>query len=172
MLFSCENDISKVRKLTNAESLPAVHATNIETIYSDSAIVRLKISAPELLEFSEKENRPSYIEFPQGLSVVFYNQIQAIESTLDAEYAIFHHKTESFEARKNVIVRNLAEKHELYTELLFWSKEKGKIWTDEFVKIIQSDGLPIYGDEGFEADENFTYYTIRKSRGSMEVQDK
>ena len=172
MLFSCENDISKVRELTNAEELPAIHATNIQTLYSDSSVVRLKITAPELLEFSENEDQPAYIEFPKGLSVVFYSKYHAIESTLDAEYAIFHNKTEEFEARRNVVVKNLAEQQELYTELLFWSKEKKKIWTNEFVKIIQPDGLPIYGDEGFEADQNFTRFRIMKSRGSLEVEDE
>ncbi|MBT3243581.1 MAG: LPS export ABC transporter periplasmic protein LptC [Bacteroidetes bacterium] len=172
MLFSCENDISEVRELTDAEDLPAIHATNIETIYSDSSIVRLKITAPELLEFTEKEDRPAYIEFPKGLHAVFYSQAQVIESTMDAEYAIFHHKTEKFEARRNVVVKNHAEKQELYTELLYWNKEKEQIWTDKFVKIIQPDGLPIYGDEGFEADQNFTRYRIMKSRGSLEVEEE
>ncbi len=53
MLFSCENDIKKVPEFPNAEELPAIHATGIQTVYSDSAVVRLKITGPELKEFVE-----------------------------------------------------------------------------------------------------------------------
>ncbi len=171
MLFSCENDIKKVKEITNAEELPAIHATGIQTIYSDSAVVILKITGPELKEFVETEDKEAYIEFPQGLKATFYNQSGRVESSLEAEYAIFWKKTEQFEARTNVIVKNFSEKQELFTEQLFWDKEADKIWSDKFVKIITENG-PTYGEEGFESDQNFTKFRINKSSGQMTVEDK
>ena len=35
MLFSCENDIKKVKELSDVEQLPAIHAYGFETKYSD-----------------------------------------------------------------------------------------------------------------------------------------
>jgi LPS export ABC transporter protein LptC len=171
MLFSCENDIKKVKELTNAKELPVIHATGVETIYSDSAIVRSKITAPELKEFSETEDREAYIEFPRGMKAVFYNQAGWIESSLEAQYAVYSKKTKQFEARTNVIVKNFSEKQELYTEQLFWDQEAEKIWSDKFVKIITENG-PTYGEEGFESDHNFTKFRIKKSRGQMTVEDE
>lgn len=171
MLFSCENDIEKVKELTNAEQLPVIHATGIETIYSDSAVVRLKITGPELKEFNETEDREAYIEFPQGLKAIFYNKSGRIESSLEAEYAIYLKKIKQFEAKTNVVVKNFAEKQELYTEQLFWDEEEEKIWSDKFVKIITENG-PTYGEEGFESDQNFSKFRIRKSRGQMKVEDE
>lgn len=170
MLFSCENDISKVRELTDVETLPAVHATDIVTIYSDSAVVRLKITAPELLEFAESEDQSPYIEFPQGLQAIFYNKNQSIESTLEAQYAIFDKKVEVFTARENVVVKNFAEKQELYAEYLIWDKVKEEISSDKFVKIVTEDGVT-YGENGFISDQNFTNFRILNSRGTLNVED-
>lgn len=171
MLFSCENDINKVRELTNAEQLPAVHAEGVTTIYSDSAVVRLKINAPELMEFSETEDRAPYIEFPQGLKATFYNKSGGIESTMEAAYAIFDKKEEVFEARNNVIVKNFAEKQELYAEYLIWDKKKEEISSDRFVKIITEDGVT-YGENGFVSDQNFTDFRILNSKGTLEVEEE
>lgn len=170
MLFSCENDIAKVRELLDAEDLPAVHATNIVTIYSDSAVVRLKITSPELLEFVETEDHQARIEFPKGLRAVFYNKGQGIESTLDAEYAIYDKKEKIFTARNNVVVKNFAEKQELYAEYLLWDEEKEIISSDKFVKIVTEDGVT-YGENGFISDQNFTDFRILNSRGTLNVED-
>jgi len=170
MLFSCENDIKKVKELTNAEELPAIHATDIETIYSDSAVVRLKITGPELKEYAKTDDREAFIEFPQGLRAIFYGKSGRIESSLEAEYAIFLKQIKQFEAKTNVVVKNYTEKQELYTEQLFWDQEEKKIWSEKFVKIITEKG-PTYGEEGFESDENFTKFRIRKSRGQMTVEE-
>ncbi len=170
MLFSCENDISKVREVTGLEELPAVHARDITTIYSDSSIVRLKITAPELMEFVEKEDRSPYIEFPQGLQATFYNKAREVESTMEASYAVYDKKEKIFTARGNVIVKNFAEKQELYAEFLIWDENKEEISSDKFVKIITEDGIT-YGENGFVSDQNFTNFRILKSKGTLEVED-
>jgi len=171
MLFSCENDIKKVPGLPRAEQLPVIQTTGFQTIYSDSAVVRLKITGPELKEFAATDDREAFIEFTKGLKALFYNKSGGIESSLEAEYAIFWKKIEQFEARTNVIVKNFAEQQELYTEELFWDREEEKIWSDKFVKIITEKG-PTYGDDGFESDQNFTKFRIKKSRGQMTVEEK
>ncbi len=170
VLFSCENDIAKVRELTHVETLPAVSAIDIVTIYSDSAVVRLKITAPELLEFAESEDQSPRIEFPKGLKAVFYNKGQEEESTLEAEYAIYDKKEKVFRARNNVIVKNFAKKQELYAEYLLWNEEEKTISSDRFVKIVTEDGIN-YGEDGFISDENFTNFRILNSRGTLEVED-
>ena len=170
ILFSCDNDITKVEKFPDAEQLPIIHTTGFQTIYSDSAVVRIKITGPELKEFEETDDREAFIEFPQGIQALFYNQSGKPVSSLDAEYAIFWKKIEQFEARTNVVVKNFEEKQELYTEELFWDKEEEKIWSDKFVKIITEKG-PTYGEDGFESDQNFTKFRIKKSRGQMRVEE-
>lgn len=171
MLFSCENDINKVRELTGAEKLPAVHAQGVTTIYSDSSVIRLQIKAPELMEFNETEDAAPYIEFPKGLQATFFNKAGGIESTMEAAYAIFDKREEIFKARNNVIVKNFAEKQELYAEFLLWDRKKEEISSDRFVKIITEDGVT-YGENGFVSDQNFTDFRILNSKGTLEVEEE
>lgn len=171
MLFSCENDISKVREFAGDEKLPAVHAKDIKMIYSDSAVVRLEIRAPELMEYAGNEDQTPYIEFPQGLKATFYNKGRIIESTMEASFAIYDKKEKVFRARGNVIVKNFAEKQELYTEYLLWDEEKEEISSDKFVKIVTEDGVT-YGEKGFVSDHNFTDFRIFKSEGVLEIEEE
>ena len=169
LLFSCRAEVEKIKELPNLQELPAAYATDVETVYSDSAIVRLKIQAPELKEFPLDSLREPQIEFPQGLTATFFNQSGAIESILTARYAIYFKTRKQFEARHEVRVRNFTQDQELEAELLFWDELKEEIWSDSAVVIKTSRGIT-YGDNGFFADQNFTRYQIRKSRGQMTVE--
>ncbi len=170
LLFSCKKEIQKVGKLENPDTIPAIRALGVETIYSDSAFVRLKIDAPEMKEFPKSDSLDPKIEFPGGLTATFYNKSIRIESTLTAEYAIYHTKTKTFEAHRNVVVKNYTEEQELRTDELWWQESTERIWSDKPVTITTADGTTI-GDGGFEADQNFTRYRIRKTRGQMKVKD-
>jgi len=171
LIFSCGNEIEKINKLDNPETIPATHATDIEIIVSDSAFVRIKIVSPERKEFPTVDSLESKIEFPQGLVATFYNKSLEIESTLDAGYAIYHKERKLFEASKNVIIKNFTEDQELHTDLLWWDETNEKIWSDQPVTIITASGTT-YGDSGFESDQNFSKYNILRSHGQMKVKEK
>lgn len=169
--FSCRNDIEKVGRLDNPDSLPAAHATQVEIIVSDSSFVRVKIEAPELKEFPVADSLEPKTEFPQGLVATFYDKSLQVESTLVAGYAIYHTKRKLFEASKNIVIKNLNQDQELHTNMLWWDEGKSKIWSDQAVTIITPSGTT-YGDSGFESDENFRKYQIRSSHGQMKVKEK
>ena len=171
LLISCKKDIQRVGSLENPDTIPAVRALGVETIYSDSAFVRLRLSAPEMKEFPQADSADPKIEFPKGLTATFFNKAIQIESTLQADYAIYHTKTKVFEARHNVIVKNYTEDQELRTDELWWEEAAEKIWSDKPVSISTADGTTI-GEGGFEADQNFTRYRIRKTRGQMKVKEE
>lgn len=171
LIFSCRNDIEKINKLDNPDTIPAAHATDVEIIVSDSSFVRIKIVSPELKEFPKVDSLEPKTEFPQGLVATFYNKSMNVESTLVAGYAIYHQKQKLFEASKNVIIKNFTQDQELHTDLLWWDEINEKIWSDRAVTIITVNGTT-YGDSGFESDQNFTKYNIRRSHGQMKVKDK
>ncbi len=171
LLVSCQKDIQRIESLENIDTIPAIRALGVETIYSDSAFVRLRLSAPEMKEFPEADSLDPKIEFPLGLTATFFNKVIQIESTLQAEYAIYHTKTKVFEARNNVIVKNFTEDQELRTDQLWWEEEKERIWSDMPVTIITEDGTTT-GDGGFEADQSFSWYRIRRNRGQMKVKEQ
>lgn len=170
LIFSCRNDIEKINRLDNPDTIPAAHATEVEIIVSDSAFVRMKIVSPELKEFPTVDSLEPKTEFPQGLVATFYNKSLEVESTLVAGYAIYHTKSKLFEASKNVVIKNFTQDQELHTDLLWWDEINEKIWSDQAVTIITSSGTT-YGDSGFESDQNFTKYSILRSHGQMKVKE-
>lgn len=165
---ACENDIALVNSITAEDELPVESGKNVEYIYSDSAIVRAKITAPQLDRYVGKKN---YMELPKGMHIIFYNTKQVEETNLTADYGIGYDDgtgMNKMEARRNVCVIN--EKGDrLNTEHLIWDAVTRKIYTKEFVKITTKDET-IWGD-GLEADQDFSKYTILHPKGSISVDD-
>jgi LPS export ABC transporter protein LptC len=163
LLAGCENDIRKVKLVTERKNLPLQTGRNIEVIYSDSAKVKVRITAP----FSQRFETPSpYIEFPKGVKAVFYTDSLKIKSTLTANYAVSKEHERTMEAKGNVVVVNEREE-QLNTEHLIWDEAKAKIYSSQFVKITTPDKI-IYG-EGFEADQDFNVYKIFNIKGTISV---
>ena len=73
------------------------------------------------------------------------------------------------EAHENVVVVN-DKGEQLNTEYLRWEEKKGKLFSDQFVKISTADQI-IYG-EGFEAEQDFSSYRIFKTKGIINVKQE
>ncbi|HBB92020.1 MAG: LPS export ABC transporter periplasmic protein LptC [Bacteroidetes bacterium GWF2_49_14] len=170
LLFSCGSGIERVSRIENPDTLPAIHATGIEIIYSDSSIVRLTIKAPELKDFVQADTLEPKSEFPKGLTATFYNQGGGVESILSAGYAIYHIKKKTFEATGDVVIKNFSENQELHTEVLWWDELHEKIWSDQPFSITTPDGTT-HGKNGFEADQSFRKYRLRGTSGQMKVKE-
>lgn len=160
---SCENDIEKVKLLSDHKIAPVETASVIRIIYSDSAKVQMEISAKELNRF-ETEN--PYIEMPKGFQANFFDDSMHVKSKLTADYGIRYERDQKMEARKNVVVVN--EKGEtLNTEHLIWDERTEKLRSDEFVKIT-TKGEIIMGT-GFEANQDFSKYKIFNIKGTIPI---
>ena len=51
-LAKVENDIQTINSITDIKNFPSQSAKNIEILYSDSAIVKLKIIAPKMARYT------------------------------------------------------------------------------------------------------------------------
>lgn len=168
---SCENDIDEVNSITaeNHKKLPLESSKNVEFIYSDSAVVRARLKAPQIDRYGGKK---PYLEMPLGMNVIFYQEDKKEQTKLTANYGIGYDNgngvMEKMEAKGNVIVIN--EKGEkLNTEHLIWNTFTKKIYTDAFVKITTKDQV-IWGD-GMEADQDFSEYKIKNVQGEIDIKD-
>lgn len=166
MLFSCENDKELVNGFNNSKKkIPDESASDIEIIYSDYGVARMKLNAPKLERYL---GDTPYVEFPEGIQVEFFDSLKKPESKLTAGYAISRETENIMEAKRDVIVIN--EKGEiLNTEHLVWDQTKEKIYTQEFVKITTADEI-IMG-EGMEADQHFTHYKIKNITGTINIKN-
>jgi LPS export ABC transporter protein LptC len=162
-MYSCENDLDKVKLYSKGQVIPTETARSIKIIYSDSAKVQVEITAP-LLDHYSTEN--PYIEMPNGLKATFYNERMEVKSKLVADYGVRYEKDQKMEAKKNVIVTN-EKGDKLNTEHLIWDEKKQKLLSNEDVKITTKDEI-IFG-KGFEANEDFTKYKIFNIKGTISI---
>lgn len=168
---ACENNIDEVNSITAAAEklLPLETSKNVEFVYSDSAIVRARLKAPQIDRYGGEK---PYLVMPLGMNVVFFQEDKKEQTNLTANYGIGYDNGngiwEKMEAKGNVIVIN--EKGEkLNTEHLIWNTFTKKIYTDAFVKITTKDQV-IVGD-GMEADQDFSSYEIKNVKGTFDIKD-
>lgn len=168
-LSACENDITVIKSLIPENELPLESEKNAEYIYSDSAIVRAKLTAPRMDRYGGKKN---YMEMPKGMHVIFYNEEKKEQTNLTADYGIGYDDgsgMNKMEAKRNVVVIN--EKGDrLNTEHLIWDAVTKKIYTEEFVKITTKNET-IWGD-GLKADQDFSNYRILHPKGVIAINEK
>ena len=157
----CENDIEKVKLVTDRTETPGETSNGLIILYSDSARIKVKVKTPTLDRYTG-ENPKTIL--PEGVFVEFYDSFQRISSTLSSKYAIRYDNEHKMEAKNDVVVIN-AKGERLNTEHLIWDENSARIFSDAAVTITTPDKV-IMGD-GFEANQDFTQYRIFKMKGTI-----
>jgi LPS export ABC transporter protein LptC len=168
MLFSCENDMAVVKEMSRIDTLPLVTSFDIRVNYSERGLTQFTLEAPLATIYAGEE---PYQEFPDGFHVRFFDSLMNVKSELKAEYGINYDKKKIMEARRNVIVINHEKSEKLNTEHMVWDQTKKIIFSDVFVKITTPTDV-LFGENGFEADESFNSWVIRKTSGEFEIDEE
>ena len=133
-------------------------------LYSDSANVKVRITADKMIRHLDRSNPRD--EFPEGIFVEFLGESGNVYSWLVADKAIRYEKESEVVAQGNAKFYNRKKEMLTSTELI-WNEVDQKLWTNKFVRITQ----PIKGDTsygyGFEANEEFTQFEIKKKTSSI-----
>ena len=167
LLVSCKTDIEMVNLLAEREQVPSLTAKNFEILHTENGKPKLRIKAPKTQYFQHAEE--PYYEFEKGITVFIYDDSLKVESTLTANYAKFYEEKELWVARYDVVAQNRIGQI-LNTEQLYWDQKSKKIYSDDMVKITSEDDI-IFG-EGFDSDENFDNWVIRKISGVLYLDDE
>lgn len=166
---ACKNhDIDVIYEITAKKDIPTFIVEELETYYSDSGKVQVKIYAPEMIRIEKTKN--SYDEYPKGINVDFYDNMMNVSATLTGEYAIFHIEKEIWEVRDNVVAKNVAEDESLSTEVLYWNINTERIYSDKFVRI-KTDNEVLFG-RGFESNQDFSQWRILEPTGTILIEDE
>lgn len=165
MLSSC-GDAPVASTIVDPETTPTMISHNHRIIESKDGKRSYRFETP-LLERFEQAREP-YMEFRKGVKIETFADSITIESDVVADYAIFNETTQIWQAKGNVVARNLKDDKQLFTEELFWNRKLKKIYTDKLAKVI--DGENTHIGNGFEADEDFKSWTFRKGRGQIEFE--
>ncbi len=166
LIISCENDIEVIKSFSRDTLLPSQSMIDAEIRYTDSARLQLLIIAPEIHNYTGSSEE--YTEFPGGVVAEFFDRDGNSESQLSSKYAIYYAEKDLWEVKDSVVVINQAGEI-LNTDQLFWDEKNRLIYSNSFVKITRPN--EVITGEGFEADETFTRWKIKKIRGTLYLDD-
>lgn len=162
-LSSCGNNSETAKLIISRANVNIEKGKDVEINYSDEGVVRIQASGHTVTRYNTAK---PYLEFSDGMKLLFYNTEHKVESTLTAKYATAIENSHSMTARDSVVVVN--QKGEiLNTDELIWDEDKKIIYSNSFVKITTPDEI-IYGN-GMTANENFTDYVIKHITGTIRV---
>ncbi len=148
--------------ITERDSLPVMDTRGVETLVSDSGVIRYRLSAEEWLVYDKKT--PSYWSFEKGVYVEKFDSLFQVEASIKADTAYYYDKQKLWKLIHNVHIQN--QKGENFdTELLYWDQNKKRVYSDKAVRVEQIDRI-IYA-EGFESNEQMTKYTFFKVNNTV-----
>ena len=163
ILAACSSSLEQ--KTFEQYSGPVMEADTITILYSDSAVVRVKIKAPKQYEYENGDR-----EFPTHIFIEFYEPDGTMSSTLEANSAFYTKETELYKAEGDVEVIGYLEPQKLNSEELFWDPNKEEIYTDTFVRIQTDDQIST--GEGLVAKQDFSSYRILKPSGTIYLDEE
>ena len=168
LLASCSGrDKQWGEAITERDSLPVMDTRGVTTLISDSGLIRYRIKTEEWKVFDRKN--PSHWAFEKGVYLEKFDTLFQIEASIEADTAYFYDKEELWKLMGNVHIQNLkGEKFD--TDLLYWDQRKGRVWSDQFIRIEQPDRIAT--GHGFESNQEMTAYTIRKSEAIFYVDEQ
>ena len=148
------------------ETTPTMETHDVETVISDSGVIRYKITAPLWLVFDEAVE-PRW-NFSEGLHLEKYDNDLNIDATFDCDSAKYLSQRKLWKFSSSVHALNVA-KDRFDTELLFWDQQNKKVYTDSFIHIEKSDRI-IEG-YGFVSNETMTDYYINRVSGIFPINE-
>lgn len=163
--LACGESAKETRQVFTQDDLAVEVGQEVEILYSDSAVVRVRVTGPVLHNHSGRE-KPRQ-EFPDGIRMDFLQPDLTVRSVLTAKSATRLQSDGIIMARDSVVLTTVKQE-KLETEELIWDEKTAKIHTDKFVKVTQP-GEIIYGF-GLEAEQDFSYWKILVPKGRIKVE--
>ena len=166
ILFSCENSMSEIQRVSINYDTPDEISKNLRLVYYDSAKTKIELFATN----TEKVNgRQEITLLKDSLRVNFYDKSGKKISTLFALYGEINDLKNMVYVKDSVRFYNFDKKQLLETETLYWNRSDSSIYTDGQVIVKSPDGLAL--GTGFKTKQDFVKYTILKPQGQILVKD-
>ena len=155
-LFSCENgNVPNTDIIVSKGVLPEMTSKNTEILYSDSAVVKMKLNATVVEKFTQ--GKTPHTLFPSGVTILFFDNFGRKNSSLKADYAKYYEKEKIWEFKSNVSLIN-QQKDVLKTQHLLVDIENEMMYSKKLVDIEFGDGSSLGSEGGFRANLDFTDY--------------
>jgi len=164
--IGCETPAEEIVLSAEALNVDVETTSDVELIYSDSAIISVIVKANTMLTNTKRGDLKQ--EFPDGVDVDFFDQYGRVQSELTCKKATRYERDKKIVMQDSVVWKS-AKGEVLDTEELIWDERSKKVYSDRFVKITtETDVINGYK---FEADQGFTKWKIIRPQGEMGIKD-
>lgn len=164
LLLACEEDKKPVRSV--AYKGPIEEINNVKLLYSESALMRVKLTTARQLRFINEDRK-----YPKEVFIDFYDPTGSqVVTTLRSDSGKYDKAKDLYTVMGHVVVINKAKQEKLQTNLLNWNPNTKKVFTDKRVIVSsQLTGEKLYG-LGLDANQDFSRYSIRKPTGVFNLE--
>ena len=164
IVYSCVNDESEVKRITDFENAPDEQSQNLKMIYSDSGLTKFHLFA----EISETYTQPKHLTlFKNYVRVDFFDVNGEKVSTLTAQKGVFNHEDDVVVVEDSVRLYNYKKDQTLETEKLTWNKKDSTIRTDNHVVV--SSPKELLTGKGLVTKQDFSYFEILNPIGRLNL---
>ena len=157
--------MAEIQRQINEEEITLERAIDVEMLYSDSAIVKVRIKAPEMLNFLDKKEPKR--EFKKGLNVDVFNENQRIVSKITAKYAVQYAKEDKVFLKDSVRVRT-TNNETLATEEMTWDEKTERVYCEPNTFVSMQTAKETIQGYGFDSNLDFTKWKIQKVTGIID----
>ncbi len=159
-------DVAVANEAKKTDTLPTEIIYDAELKYSERGYMKFILTSGEVHNFTDTKT----MVFENGLHVDFFDTDKTVKTSLDADYGVNYENDKMMEARKNVVLVNYKTQETLKTDHLIWDQKKHIIKSYLPVTITTPNEV-IHGSEGFESDEAFENWVIRKPSGNFNIDE-
>ncbi len=163
-LTGCHS-LSEKNKPKEVFAGPRMDIKNVNMLYSDSARVKVHMTAPRQLEMDNYDRL-----FPDGVMLEFFDNTGQKTTIITSKKGRMKYENQIYTVYDSVVVRNLAKNEIMNTEELNWQQREQKVFTEKHVAIRTPEEL--LEGEGLDAKQDFSWYRIRKPTGVFPVEQK
>ena len=165
VVFSCNNDFTKIKEINKSNDLPVGIAENINLVYTDSAKVKAILESPLNKDFTNLKF--PFSEFPNGVKITFFD-VDRNETFVSSDYAVTYNKTNIVDLVGNVIIE-LSDGSVLKTSQLYWDPEQEWLFTEKNFTF-KNDDYDIRANR-LDANRQFTIFNTGKLDGNLTVDE-
>ena len=149
-LTACETDLKEVDRIAAIQAEEPVDISqNVTVIYSDSAKVKAKMTAPEMRRYNVEN---PYYEFQKGVTIIFFDENGKETQRITSDYAIQKETEELTEFRRNVVITRI-DGAVIKTEEVIHDQKANTFYNHVPIAFYSKDNN--FMAESFRSDGNF-----------------
>lgn len=144
---------------------PVEEITDVLLQYSEDGQQRVEVKTPLQYRYQNDDK-----VFPDTVNINFYDATGSqVVTTLRSDSGRFDQRSNQYIVKGNVVVINKLERRRLDTPELYWNPTTKKVFTEKNVLIKNLATGSFTKGKGLDANQDFSYMSIRKPEGIFDV---